>query len=85
MRFEDFLSRITPELYKTLRRSLELGKWPDGSILKAEQKSATLQALIIYERKQIPERERIGYMPQHCKSKQPKRDDNIASIIRFKL
>ncbi|MDP0588984.1 MAG: DUF1315 family protein [Candidatus Endonucleobacter bathymodioli] len=85
MRFEDFLSKITPELYKTLRRSLELGKWPDGSLLKPEQKSATLQALMIYECKEIPEKERIGYMPQHCKSKRPKRDDTVDSIIQFKL
>ena len=86
MKVEEFLSRLTPDMYRALRQALELGKWPDGRPLTSEQRNITLQALIMYEHDHIPEAERIGYMPQQCKSKSAERETpEQDSIIRFKV
>ncbi len=89
MNIDDLLNRITPELYQTLRQSLELGKWPNGRCLTSQQKETVLQAMIVYEHQSLPETEHTGYMPDKCQSTV---DDNAVdrngskteSIIRFK-
>lgn len=63
MHFDDLLGSLTAERYEVLKRSVELGKWPDGRFLNAEEKAASLQLLIAYDRKHKPAEERIGYIP----------------------
>lgn len=71
MEFEQFVKNLTPEVYFNLRRSVELGYFPDGRKLSAEQRENTLQAIIYFEEiHQIPEHERVGYMEDKCKSQQ---------------
>lgn len=55
---------MTPELYQRLARSLELGKWPDGRPLSPAQREHTLQALIIWGERNLPEQERVGFVPK---------------------
>ncbi|MCV6625734.1 MAG: YeaC family protein [Cellvibrionaceae bacterium] len=68
--FEKLLDNISPEIYQNLKRAIELGKWPDGRRLSSEQRQLSLQAVIAYEHKHLPEAERTGYIPpmphQHC-------------------
>ena len=68
--FAEMIENITPEIYQSLKLAVEIGKWPDGRKLTAEQKELCLQALIAYEIKNLPEDQRTGYMgPQACESK----------------
>lgn len=62
MELKQILATITPEIYENLRRSIELGKWPDGRRLSKEQKELSIQAIIAYE-KDFPEAERTGFVP----------------------
>lgn len=49
---------------------MEIGKWADGRKLTPEQKALSLQAVIAWEMKNLPEEQRTGYMgPQECASK----------------
>ena len=68
--FLELIHNITPDIYLSLRQSLEIGKWPDGRKLTQEQKELSLQAMIAWEMQNLPEEERTGYMgPQECSSK----------------
>ena len=83
MQLKDFLDAMTPEIYENLKESLELGRWPDGERLTNEQRDRGLQALIAWEYEHLPASERVGYMPQKCKSTQ-KKEPVEETILRFK-
>lgn len=68
--FAQLISNITQDVYESLKLAVEIGKWPDGRVLTQEQKELSLQAVIAWELKNLPEDERTGYMgPQACSSK----------------
>lgn len=56
------LSALTPDIVAALRLAIEIGKWPDGRKLSAEQRATCLQAVIAWEHKNLPEDQRIGYI-----------------------
>ncbi|MFC0710341.1 YeaC family protein [Azorhizophilus paspali] len=67
--FKEMIENITPEIYRSLKLAVEIGKWPDGRKLTQEQKELSLQAMIAWEIRNLPEEERTGYMgEQKCKS-----------------
>jgi uncharacterized protein len=62
---EDFTrvaAQMSREVYENLRRSVELGRWPDGRSLSAEQRATSLQAVIAWESIHLPEQQRSGYI-----------------------
>ena len=65
--FMSLIEDITPEIHANLRRAVELGRWPGGERLSAEQVELCLQALILYEARHLPESERSGYVGRGCK------------------
>ena len=68
--FAQMIENITPDIYESLKLAVEIGKWSDGRKLTAEQRELSLQAMIAWEIKNLPEEERTGYMgPQECSSK----------------
>ena len=68
--FAQMIENITPEIYESLKLAVEIGKWSDGRKLTAEQKELSLQAVIAWGMKNLPEDQRTGYMgPQECASK----------------
>lgn len=67
--FNEMIKNITPDIYQSLKLAVEIGKWSDGGKLTAEQRELSLQAMIAWEIKNLPEEERTGYMgPQECSS-----------------
>jgi uncharacterized protein len=50
---------MTPTIYENLKTAVELGKWGDGARLSPEQVESCLQAIILYETKNLPESERV--------------------------
>nr|WP_281646212.1 DUF1315 family protein [Parendozoicomonas sp. Alg238-R29] len=82
MDFEQLLSTLTPEIVASMKRAVELGKWPDGRVLTQEQREQSLQAVLAWEARNLPEEQRIGYMPQTCKSSEQKQETE-PTILRF--
>ena len=71
MDYREAVTQLTPELVQTFRRVLELGRWPNGSELTANQREHCMQAVIAYEATQLPAADRVGYIASGCKTKQP--------------
>lgn len=66
---KQMVSSMTPTIYDNLKRSIEIGRWPDGRPLTDQQKEDTLQAIIAYETLKVNEQERTGYLPvKDCSS-----------------
>lgn len=87
MQLDAFLEKITPVIHQTLRQALELGKWPDGRAMTEDEREASLQAVIVYEHQNLPQWERVGYMPDKCKSGGKAAQDDApedATILRFR-
>lgn len=63
MNLQQLLDNITPDIYQNLKRAVELGKWPDGNPISAEQRQLCMQAMIAYETKHFPPEQRTGYIP----------------------
>ncbi len=63
MTFDEMIDSMTVEIYESMKRSVELGKWPNGVKLTPEQREQSLRAIIAYEHKRnIPENERVGFI-----------------------
>lgn len=59
---QDILAMMNPEVHMNLKTAVELGRWPDGRKLSAEQLEYCLQAIIAYEQAFLPEQQRVGYI-----------------------
>lgn len=57
---EELVENITVDLYEKLKHAVEIRKWPDGSMLSDEQLEQSLQLVILYEAKRLPDSDRIG-------------------------
>lgn len=68
MQFQQLIDTITPAIYVNLKRAIEIGKWPDGRVLTAEQRELCMQAVITYEAKHLPEAERTGFIDRGSKA-----------------
>ncbi len=68
MDYRQMIATMTPEIYRSLRRALELGKWPDGSALTPQQREHTMQAVIAWGQEHLPAEQRIGYIDRGHKA-----------------
>jgi len=64
--FQQLIDSMTPEIWQNMRRSVELGRWPDGRPVSSEQRQLCLQAMIAWETRNLPEEQRTGYVPPAC-------------------
>ena len=62
MDYQQMIDAMTPEMYHSLRRAVELGKWPDGQKLTPEQRQNAMQATIAWGQKHLPEEQRVGFI-----------------------
>jgi len=63
MTFAEMIEKMTPDIYQALKSGVELGKWPNGQPLTAEQRKISMEAVLRYEiTAGIPEQERVGYI-----------------------
>ncbi|WP_438951582.1 YeaC family protein [Porticoccus sp.] len=63
MDFQQLIDSITPDIYESLKQSVERGKWPDGRKLTPAQREHSMQAIIAYDLRHKPEDQRVGYVP----------------------
>ncbi|ASN85614.1 MULTISPECIES: YeaC family protein [Pectobacterium] len=85
MELNDLIDAMTPEIYQRLVTAVELGKWPDGVALTAEQKENCLQMVMMWQARHNEEAEHMTIGTDGeivMKSKQElKREFNIADAI----
>ena len=60
MEYQQVIATLTPDTYKNLKRAIELGKWPDGKRLSAEQKEHAMAAVIAWDQMYQEPGERVG-------------------------
>ncbi len=83
MDLETLLNSMTPEVYQNLKSSIEIGKWPNGQALTKEQISLCMEAVMLYEYKNLPVEQHTGYIEgKNCGSKSDKPEK--LNIIDFK-
>jgi uncharacterized protein len=68
--FEQLIQSLDADIYQRLKTAVEMGKWPNGAALTAEQKALSLQAVIAYENKHLPPEQRSGYIEPNASSKE---------------
>jgi len=57
------IETMTPEVYESLKLAVEIGKWPNGERLTAQQRETSLRAVIAYEAySNLPEDQRVGFI-----------------------
>ena len=66
--FDQMIDAMTMEVWHNMRTAVATGRWPDGRAVSDEQRQLCLQAVIAWEARNLPEEERTGYVPSHCKS-----------------
>ena len=52
MNFDELIQAMTPDIFTTMKTAVELGKWPDGSVMTSEQKEVVIQAILVYDAQQ---------------------------------
>lgn len=63
MDFQQLLAAMTPSVYQSMKRAVEIGKWPDKRPLTEAERHTCLQAMLAYEaRSDFPEAQRTGYI-----------------------
>ena len=72
MDLNKLLDTVTPDIYESLKKAIETGKWDNGIPLTDQQKKDSLQIVIAYDNRHKPEHERVGYVQpkehSHCGS-----------------
>lgn len=78
MNFEQLINNITPGIHASLKKAVELRKWPDGRQLTSEQLALCMEAVISYEHQFVDEKDRVGYIDKGSKSDGDVCDDTPA-------
>lgn len=60
---DELLQNLNPQIVGSLKRAIELGKWPNGVALSAQQKMLCAEAVAYWEQKHSAPAERVGYVP----------------------
>ncbi|MFD1007813.1 MULTISPECIES: YeaC family protein [Oceanisphaera] len=47
--FQQAIANMPEDVYLRLKTAVELGKWPDGSVLTTEQKENSMQAVLLWQ------------------------------------
>ena len=46
MTLDELIDSMTPQIYENMKQAIELGRWPDGRKLDAEQRAHCMEAAI---------------------------------------
>lgn len=68
MDYQQLIENMSPEIFQSLRRSVEVGKWPDGKPLTPEQRENAMQAIIAWGEKHLPHQQRVGFIDKGRKA-----------------
>ncbi|MDX1733727.1 MAG: DUF1315 family protein [Halioglobus sp.] len=68
MDYQQLIENMSPELYRSLLRAVETGKWPDGRVVTPEQRENALQAVIAWGEQHLQPDERVGFIDRGHKA-----------------
>ncbi|WLF83127.1 YeaC family protein [Moraxella sp. ZY210820] len=87
MNIEQMLAVLDENIVNKLRTAVEIGKWENGVVLTPEQREISMQAVLVWESKNLPEEQRTGYIDrgtkeedEHCESHEPAHDAEFQPI-----
>ncbi|WP_308363812.1 MULTISPECIES: DUF1315 family protein [unclassified Microbulbifer] len=63
MSFQQLLNNLNPQIIGSLKRAIELGKWPNGAAITDEQRRLCAEAVANWEKRSLPVEARVGYVP----------------------
>ncbi|PWC09638.1 DUF1315 domain-containing protein [Brenneria roseae subsp. americana] len=89
MQLDDLIEAMTPEIYQRLATAVELGKWPDGVALSAEQKENCLQMVMMWQARHNEQAEHMtigtnGEIVMKSKQQLKQQFHDDAAIIKLK-
>ncbi|ART83542.1 hypothetical protein CBP31_13645 [Oceanisphaera profunda] len=58
--FQEVIVKMPEEVYLRLKTAVEIGKWPDGIALTAEQKASSLQAVLMWQALHVDDPEHMS-------------------------
>lgn len=77
----ELVNEISSEIYSALKLAIEIGNWNDGVKLNSKQLEFCMQAIILYEAKNLPEHERTGFeLTVDCKSIKLTAEEQVISV-----
>ncbi|MDE0952619.1 MAG: DUF1315 family protein [Halioglobus sp.] len=68
MKYQELVESMPRETFESLKRAVELGKWPDGKALTSEQRENALQAIIAWGQRHLSEQDRVGHLERKKKT-----------------
>ena len=68
MEYNQLIAQLTPQVYQRLKAAIEIGKWPDGRVLTADQKASCMEAVLRYQAMKLDPNQHSGYMTDVCAS-----------------
>lgn len=83
MDFLELIDKMSPEIHRSLKRAIELGKWPDGRLLTEQQKELCMEAVIAYDSQHLNEEQRVGYIDRGSKAEGEQCGDEQPSPLKW--
>lgn len=68
MDYQQLIESMSPDVYRSLKRAVEVGKWPDGRELSGEQRESALQAIIAWGEIHLEQQQRVGFIDKKHKA-----------------
>jgi uncharacterized protein YeaC (DUF1315 family) len=83
MDYQQLIETMTPQIYESLKRSLELGRWPDGKALTPRQRDDAMQAVIAWGEQHLAPIQRVGFIDKKHKAGDTC-DDPVETTLNWK-
>jgi uncharacterized protein YeaC (DUF1315 family) len=80
MDYRKTIEEMPVETYERLRTGLELGKWPDGKALTAQQREHAMQAVIAWGKLHLGAGDQVGYVDKGSKAGDVCDDPELSSL-----
>ena len=83
MEYNQLIAQLTPEVYQRLKAAIEIGKWPDGRVLTADQKASCMEAVLRYQTMKLDATKHSGYMSDKCASTSVVPETTAEQVIKI--
>lgn len=89
VQIEQLINAMSPTVYEILKQGVELGKWPNGEVLTAEQRDKASQAMMLYQATHLSQTDHMtigrGGVLNNLSKSQLKRQYDSEEIARSKV
>ncbi|TLM74856.1 DUF1315 family protein [Microbulbifer harenosus] len=80
---DELLQILNPQIVGSLKRAIELGKWPNGVALSAQQKMLCAEAVAYWEQTHTAPADRVGYVPPKATPCADKHDHDYEETVTW--